>query len=1322
MVAAPPAAAAAMRRGFLVPEIRPLDQYDGNRARSAASLAWAIATGYGGAANVPEELRDPFYTDQYAQEHLKPPVERLLLASDIYCRAWSHALAPPPGQAPPPAAATPPPQDLGALLALLAGRGLPPTLQGVPVKAQDLQQKPIRMVLGALGIGSCRKAAKRRGGGTAPSLGVPESSAAPPACGHKHAIAFCLKESGNKPPVIRYRKDKGAPPAPPPFPPVRGLQDLASGGVLAAAIHFYCPQSLRLEEIRLGAPLALPDRLHNLGLVRDFGARHLRTRCPLAVEDLLYMAPALKLNVGAFLAELFLCFEVLRPPFVTPRQLGGISGNEGTPNLGRGDLTFGGEESPGAADAPNPKSSSPGFNFRHPLLAGGGQPPGLLPHSPSLPHGDAFGKGWSKRPLSHPLSQAVSFSIPFGLDSDVDIVMGNPVGVPAGTLARSASSDSLSRPLPPLRTPQNLPNGVPEPPEPPSIEEALQIIHSSERLLPDGAPDAFFLHSPEPQNHQNFGVNPQNPPQNPPQNFQNHPQNFPENAAQNLQNPPQNLQNPSQNFPHNPPQIPPQNSQNFPQNLQNFPQNSPQNPQNFPQNPSQTPPRPMTSFAERKKKLEEAAPANPPGGPGLDLGGVSTPPGGPPESGGGLSAEMSQLGARLEEKRRAIEAQKKRIEAIFAKHRQRLGQSALQRLRQSEEGAPPALPEDELSLGASKAPQAAPPGQYEAAVARLSAALSSLQLDMQRLTQQQERLLEQRPHGAPQAWVIPLPKSTKSSPKNAPGSPAPARKGGGGGGSNNNAGNPTPPGTATTAATTTAGPVATSAAAIATGGARKAPPRSPRRPRPAELRLPPLTRVLSPPHDVDSLPHLRRFSPSQVPVQTRSSLSFAQGREEEEEEEIQTRSSLRFAQGREEEEEEEEQPSPQRPPVAPPAPPESPKGPLRARACGDGTSDASLSPGDKGTPRGHRGHRGDEDEEDEEEEEEDEEEEGEGDSLEGSPTEGGNGGQRASVGFFCKLDDSAPDPSPPRRAPPPLRQRRLWGAGPEPEPEPEPERPPPQAPQLGEGSRRGEFTRLEYERRQQLRLMEELEKVLRPPRGTPAPKSAPPRGPPQPQLRGGGSRRARCCDDSALGRSPPKGLLGSRLSKVYSQSSLSLSSVAEPGGGRSTSRAGSPSGPGSPNRAPPPGREWDQDSNPSSPGPEYTGPRLYKEPTARSNRPLIQNALAHCVLAGTPNAPLRAKVLQEMEQSSAQQLLILFRDGGCQFRGVYALGGIPPSLRRLSGSGPRSVPLAMVEALYKYQSDQRRFCRLPARTMSGSVDAFTIPGHLWHPKKPGTPK
>lgn len=36
--------------------------------------------------HIPEDMRDPFYTDQYEQEHIKPPVIRLLLSSELYCR------------------------------------------------------------------------------------------------------------------------------------------------------------------------------------------------------------------------------------------------------------------------------------------------------------------------------------------------------------------------------------------------------------------------------------------------------------------------------------------------------------------------------------------------------------------------------------------------------------------------------------------------------------------------------------------------------------------------------------------------------------------------------------------------------------------------------------------------------------------------------------------------------------------------------------------------------------------------------------------------------------------------------------------------------------------------------------------------------------------------------------------------------------------------------------------------------------------------------------------------------------------------------------
>lgn len=42
------------------------------------------------------------------------------------------------------------------------------------------------------------------------------------------------------------------------FPNVTGLQDLASGAALAATIHCYCPQLLRLEGEWLGVGQIMP--------------------------------------------------------------------------------------------------------------------------------------------------------------------------------------------------------------------------------------------------------------------------------------------------------------------------------------------------------------------------------------------------------------------------------------------------------------------------------------------------------------------------------------------------------------------------------------------------------------------------------------------------------------------------------------------------------------------------------------------------------------------------------------------------------------------------------------------------------------------------------------------------------------------------------------------------------------------------------------------------------------------------------------------------------------------------------------------------------
>ncbi|MEE6519045.1 hypothetical protein FKM82_030479, partial [Ascaphus truei] len=135
-----------------------------------------------------------------------------------------------------------------------------------------------------------------------------------------------------------------------------------------------------------------------------------------------------------------------------------------------------------------------------------------------------------------------------------------------------------------------------------------------------------------------------------------------------------------------------------------------------------------------------------------------------------------------------------------------------------------------------------------------------------------------------------------------------------------------------------------------------------------------------------------------------------------------------------------------------------------------------------------------------------------------------------------------------------------------------------------------------------------------------------------------------------------------------------------------------------------------------------TGPKLYKEPSAKSNKYIIQNALSHCCLAGKVNEGQKNKILEEMEKSNAHNFLILFRDTGCQFRSVYTYFPETEEIAKLTGIGPRSITRKMIESLYKYNSDRKQFSHIPAKTMSASVDAITIHSHLWQAKRPLTPK
>uniref|UniRef100_A0A8C0DCV3 CKK domain-containing protein n=1 Tax=Balaenoptera musculus TaxID=9771 RepID=A0A8C0DCV3_BALMU len=137
---------------------------------------------------------------------------------------------------------------------------------------------------------------------------------------------------------------------------------------------------------------------------------------------------------------------------------------------------------------------------------------------------------------------------------------------------------------------------------------------------------------------------------------------------------------------------------------------------------------------------------------------------------------------------------------------------------------------------------------------------------------------------------------------------------------------------------------------------------------------------------------------------------------------------------------------------------------------------------------------------------------------------------------------------------------------------------------------------------------------------------------------------------------------------------------------------------------------------------EYTGPKLFKELSSKSNKPIIHNAISHCCLARKVNEPHKNSILEELEKCDANHYIILFRDAGCQFRALYCYYPDTEEIYKLTGTGPKSITKKMIDKLYKYSSDRKQFNLIPAKTMSVSVDALTIHNHLWQPKRPSVPK
>ncbi|XP_039928514.1 calmodulin-regulated spectrin-associated protein 2 isoform X4 [Hirundo rustica] len=1463
-----------MRKTFIVPAIKPFDHYDFSRAKIACNLAWLVAKAFG-TENVPEELREPFYTDQYDQEHIKPPVVNLLLSAELYCRAGSLILK---------SDAAKPLLGHDAVIQALAQKGLYVTDQEKLVTERDLHKKPIQMSAHLAMIDTLMMAYTVEMVSVEKVISCTQQystffQAAEVPYDIEDAVMYWinkvnehlkdimeqeqkLKEhhsaesaGGQK---ARYRKEQTLLKQLPCIPLVENLlKDGTDGCALAALIHFYCPDIIKLEDICLKDTMSLADSLYNLQLIQEFCQEYLNQCCHFSLEDMLYAASSIKSNYMVFMAELFWWFEVVKPSFVQPRVVvhpqaepAKDAASAHSLNANRRNYVDGPSGSDFVARLESPAYTPP--HQLHTPQQPYSSVPGVIRRSSSMSYVDGQVGTWPKEKRSS--LHGVSFDIPFDKEKSI------PVATPNRGIPRSVSNEGLTgninrvpkhsrknlsfkpingeeenqdieeekdmTPLKDTKVHQSLnanqrnanesrhyrfPNGALQNRavlddfgnqiETPSIEEALQIIHDTEKsprlLQTDQITNGFFLHNRE-MSILNSNIKPNQttpdiitdtkgalspvtdntevdtgihvPSEDIPETMDEDSslRDYTVSMDSDMEEPSKFLQDYDIRASNHRDQLSP-----CPSSVSTKSQAG--------SSASSSSGVKMTSFAEQKfrklnhtdsKSSGSSSQKTTPEGSELNIPHMvawahipeetSVPQG--RDTTQLLASEMVQLRMKLEEKRRAIEAQKKKVEAAFTKQRQKMGRTAfLNVVKKKGDGVSPlreeaAGAEDEkvftdssrlkeketqksddqtsktsellkenpenshskwlkspaTSGDAEKQWNLASPSEenlndgdlleYTKSIEKLNSSLHFLQQEMQRLSLQQEMLMQMREQ---QAWVISPPQPSpqkqirdfKSSSRQG-GTPAPVA-----------------PFSQESPRSTHQSPQSSNRKNASFHIKMQ------RTPRPNELKITPLNRTLTAPRSVDSLPRLRRFSPSQVPIQTRSFVCFGDDGERVSEpqlkgnllkevkptEEVAKDEGPKLPkQGEQKLEEKEIKPiestvsevlsqpiteticlTPNEDQLNQPILP--PPAPKTANLIEVSLSD--LKPPEKSEASVEK-YEGESDREQFEDD------------------------QKVCCGFFFKDDQKAENDMAMKRAA--LLEKRLrreretllrkqqLEAELEHKKE-ETRRKTEEERQKKEDERaRREFIKQEYMRRKQLKLMEDMDTVIKPrslsiKQKKPRPKSI---------------HR----DHIESPKTPIKGPPVSSLSLA----SLNTGDNESVQSGKRTPRSESVEGFLSPSRCGSRNgeKDWENASTTSSvaSATEYTGPKLFKEPSAKSNKYIIQNALAHCCLAGKVNEGQKKKILEEMEKSDANNFLILFRDSGCQFRSLYTYCPDTEEINKLTGIGPKSITKKMIEGLYKYNSDRKQFSHIPAKTLSASVDAITIHSHLWQTKRPVTPK
>ncbi|XP_071052762.1 patronin isoform X4 [Onthophagus taurus] len=292
------------------------DTYDTTQAKQRAAIKWLLSKAFNN--KVPENLSEPFYRDYENQEHLKPHIVGALASAEMYCMALGNIYSDPNYHNLNHWSILQTLARKGVYVSEPNNSALTETtlIQTNPLRlnAHMAVIESIMTLYAKEVITSDRVLAaiqRFSHSGKYPQVKTPDTYEQGLLMWVSHTCDALQQKIQQDLNVGVTNGGEGDRLRPPEFPQLKDMKDLCDGVALAALLSYYCPDELPWTAIKVSRLPTISESLHNLSLVQDFCNRCLQSSVfHMLPEDITYMRGSMKTTLVAFLADLFNVLEI----------------------------------------------------------------------------------------------------------------------------------------------------------------------------------------------------------------------------------------------------------------------------------------------------------------------------------------------------------------------------------------------------------------------------------------------------------------------------------------------------------------------------------------------------------------------------------------------------------------------------------------------------------------------------------------------------------------------------------------------------------------------------------------------------------------------------------------------------------------------------------------------------------------------------------------------------------------------------------------------------------------------------------------------------